>query len=117
MNSVDYIDIPIPVNKDDLLGYFIDQKKNGQFEKALVIDPLAQNARAVVDEVSITAVDELDNGDVEVSHEVDYSWYYGCSDADGGDGQIESVVGVKMNGFWRFDMFTPTPERDTCDEF
>ena len=54
---------------------------------------------------------------MEVSHEVDYSWYYGCSDADGGDGQIESVVGVKMNGFWRFDMFTPTPERDTCDEF
>ncbi|WP_066273191.1 hypothetical protein [Hydrogenophaga palleronii] len=75
------------------------------------MDLSVNDARATVDEVTITDVD-LDAESVRIAFEFEWSSYYGCKDIDSCDTGDGEIVGVLQEGFWVFERFVPPTERN-----
>lgn len=88
----------------------------GDLYPALDMRPDNGDERAVTDEVVVTWVD-LEPDQVEVTYEVRYSAYHGCSDRNYAVADERSIVGLVEGTNWIFEKFVPPEPRSTVDEF
>lgn len=72
--------------------------------------------RLQIDDVIITRV-ELSKDSVLIEFTVEYSAYYGCSDANFGDMEERALEGKRAGNIFTFEAFEYPEPRDTVDEY
>jgi len=117
------IQVPVMDDDTDLADFFAGQLRNefgelrGNFLQAIDTDVSVHNDRAVLDDALIEEVEIDADGNVLVEYQLEFSWYYGCSNMDGSDEACGSVRGMRAGDKWIFEIPKPQERRSTLDEF
>jgi hypothetical protein len=114
MNDV-LILIPGIIQTDAELASWLKQNKKKYFD-AMNLDASQFDMRATVDAVTILGI-EVDDQEVAINYEFDYSVYNGCKDMDyAGTAEERVVVGRRIGNSISFKRFFPVERRTTLDE-
>jgi hypothetical protein len=106
--------VAVPAQGTDLVGYFNAELKS-DFRDVLDFDIVAQNDRAVLDDIEITGVTVTDD-QIDVEYSFSFSAYLGCRDQNWDDGESSSVCGSRQGDHWCFDRHVPWVPRSPVDE-
>ena len=102
-------------NAPDLVSYFNAQLE-GEFAQAIDWSVWEFDERAQVDELAVVGV-QVDGLTVQVTYEIQFSAYYGCSDMDYADVDERVIHGVQVGPDWQFQRHVPVPPRTPFEEF